>query len=85
MRPRDLEDVEAPDNLEVVTFSCGHPVLPGADVEEVAAARGDLYADIDASSLFVLNHFRLVREVVRSRVGRALRPPRGCQRRRCPG
>ena len=41
LRPRDREDVEAPDNLEIVTFGSGHPVLPGAEVEEVAAVRGD--------------------------------------------
>ena len=50
LRPRDREIVEAPDNLEIVTFKSGHPVLPGAEVEEAAAVRGDLYADVDTSS-----------------------------------
>ena len=50
LRPHGWEGVEVPDILEIVTFGIGHPVLPGAEVEEVAAVQAVLHGEVGASS-----------------------------------
>ena len=45
-RPRDREDMEAPDGLTIVDFDDGEVILPALEAEEVAAVRSDFFQGI---------------------------------------
>ena len=73
--PRDREDVEAPDDLEVVTLGPRHPVLAGVEVDEVAAVRGDLFTDQEsASSVSLASHGKATKSRGRQLVEHYVRP-----------